>query len=194
MKIQSACFIKSATKKEHYPKEGLPEIAFVGKSNVGKSSLINRIINRKGLVKTSSTPGKTQHVNFFKINDRIMFVDLPGYGYAKVPLSIKKTWGKMIETYLTDREELKLVISLVDIRRDPGEDQLQLIDWYHHFGIPFRTVVTKTDKARKSEIGDRKLRIASLLKVDPESLILCSAKTGLGKQELWKEISSCIGN
>ena len=192
MKIESADFIKSATKKEHYLREGLPEIAFVGKSNVGKSSLINRLVNRKGLVKTSSTPGKTQQINFFKINNKIIFVDLPGYGYAKVPASVKKTWGDMIETYLKDREELKLVISLVDIRRDPGEDYLQLMDWFHHFGIPFLTVITKTDKAKKKEIKDRREKIASLLGLEPEALILCSATTGIGKKELWKEISSCI--
>jgi len=192
MKIESADFIKSATKKEHYLREGLPEIAFVGKSNVGKSSLINRLVNRKGLVKTSSTPGKTQQVNFFKINNKIIFVDLPGYGYAKVPASVKRTWGNMIESYLKDREELKLVISLVDIRRDPGEDYLQLMEWFHHFNIPFLTVITKTDKAKKKEIGERRERIASLLGLDPEALILCSATTGLGKKELWREISSCI--
>jgi GTP-binding protein len=189
MKIESAIFVKSATKKEHYPRENFPEVAFVGKSNVGKSSLINCLLNRKGLVKTSSTPGKTQLINFFKINDNMVFVDLPGFGYAKIPLSIKKNWGKMIETYLMDRENLKLVVSLVDIRRDPDDDVLRLVEWFQHYEIPFVTAITKADKARKGELADQKNKIINTLGINPESVILCSIKTGLGKKELWKQIS-----
>lgn len=191
MKIESALFIKSATRKEQYPKDRLPEIAFVGKSNVGKSSLINCLLNRKGLVKTSSTPGKTQLINFFKINENITFVDLPGYGYAKVPLTVKQKWGEMIESYLKYRNELKLVISLVDIRREPGEDVFQLNEWFQHFDIPYITAITKTDKAKKSEVARQQKKIVTSLGVLPETVVLCSAKTGLGKRELWKKINLC---
>ncbi len=190
MKTISATFIKSATRKEHYPKEDLPEVAFVGRSNVGKSSLINCLINRKGLVKTSSTPGKTQLINFFNINHKLVFVDLPGYGYAKVPLSVKKNWGKMIESYLQSSQNLKLVVFLVDIRRNPVEDERLLMDWFHEFDIPFLTAITKTDKLKKGEITKNQKKIATSLEITTDSSILCSAKTGLGKKELWKEILS----
>lgn len=194
MKIQSAAFTKSATRKEQYPKENLPEIAFVGKSNVGKSSLINCLINRKNLVKTSSTPGKTRLINFFSINESMFFVDLPGYGYAKVPLSVKKDWGKMIDSYLKESSKLKLTVFLVDIRREPGENEFQLIEWFHHYGIPFIVVITKADKAKKSELVSQKNRIITSLNISPDMVNLCSAKTGLGKKELWKKISWYIRN
>ena len=135
MKITSAEFVTSATKPSQYPPEGLPEIAFAGRSNVGKSSLINVLVNRKRLVKTSSTPGRTQLVNFFDINDSINFVDLPGYGYAKVPASVRKKWGPMIETYLSGRNTLKGVVVIMDIRRTPREEEQNLIDWLGHYSI-----------------------------------------------------------
>lgn len=190
MKVISAAFVKSATKKEHYPKWTLPEAAFVGKSNVGKSSLINCLLNRKGLVKTSVTPGKTQLINFFEINGDMAFVDLPGFGYAKIPMSVKKDWGRMIETYLRERENLKLVVSLVDIRRDPDDDVLQLTDWLRHYDIPFITAITKADKLKKGELADQKKKITMALGISQESVVLCSAKTGLGKKDLWKNILS----
>ena len=118
MKITSAKFIKSATEPAHYPGDGLPEVAFAGKSNVGKSSLINSLVNRKGLAQTSSAPGRTRLINFFTVNDRYSFVDLPGYGYARVPTEMKKKWGPMVEAYLLNRRSLRLVIVIVDIRRE----------------------------------------------------------------------------
>ena len=121
MHIKSAEFVTSAVKPSHYPPAALPEIAFAGRSNVGKSSLINTLVNRKKLVKTSSTPGRTQLINFFDINSHMVFVDLPGYGYAKVPAFVKKTWGPMIETYLSTRETLAGIVLIMDIRRIPKE-------------------------------------------------------------------------
>ena len=128
MIIKSAKFVKSAAKSSQYPPAILPEIAFAGRSNVGKSSLINILINRKHLVKTSSTPGRTQLINFFVINETFSFVDLPGYGYARVPKSVKKNWGPMIETYFSTRETLKGVVFIMDIRRMPDQKELNLID------------------------------------------------------------------
>ncbi len=129
MKILSAEFVLSAKEPAHYPPAVLPEIAFAGRSNVGKSSLINTLLNRKGLARTSNTPGRTQEINFFRVNDRFAFIDLPGYGYAKVPESIRKQWGPMVETYLRERDTLRLVVLILDVRRDPSEEDLQLIDW-----------------------------------------------------------------
>ena len=132
MIIKSAEFVTSATKPSQYPKRALPEIAFAGRSNVGKSSLINTLVNRKHLVKTSSTPGRTQLINFFDINGRMGIVDLPGYGYAKVPVSVRKKWGPMIETYLSERETLRGVVVIMDIRRIPRQEELNLLAWLNH--------------------------------------------------------------
>jgi len=192
MKIHSAIFVKSATRKAHYPETALPEVAFVGKSNVGKSSLINSLLNRKNLVKTSSTPGKTQTINFFELDGKLMFTDLPGYGYARVPLSVKKSWGKMVETYLREREGLKLVIFLLDIRRDPGEDTRQVAEWLDYYQVPFLTVITKADKARKSEIIQRRRVITAGLNISTEATVLCSARTGMGRRELWEKINDFV--
>ncbi len=156
MKITSAEFVTSATKPSQYPTEGLPEIAFAGRSNVGKSSLINVLVNRKRLVKTSSTPGRTQLVNFFDINDYITFVDLPGYGYAKVPASVRKKWGPMIETYLSGRNTLKGVVVILDIRRTPREEEHNLIEWLEHYAIPSILVLTKTDKLSKIKLAKQR--------------------------------------
>ena len=134
--VKSAEFVTSAVKPSQYPLAILPEIAFAGRSNVGKSSLINTLVNRKRLVKTSSTPGRTQLINFFIINGSIGFVDLPGYGYAKVPKSVKKNWGPMIETYLSERKTLKGVVLIIDIRRIPRAEELNLIDWLDYYKIP----------------------------------------------------------
>ena len=129
MIIKSAEFVTSAVKPSQYPPELLPEMAFSGRSNVGKSSLINKLVNRRHLVKTSRTPGRTQLINFFDINEAFTFVDLPGYGYAKVPAAVQKKWGPMIETYLSGRKTLRGVVSLMDIRRQPGVEERNLADW-----------------------------------------------------------------
>lgn len=194
MKIKSAEFITSAVKPSQYPSTVLPEIAFSGRSNVGKSSLINTLLNRKRLVKTSSTPGRTQLINFFLINSDFYFVDLPGYGYAKVPASVQKKWGPMIETYLLTRETLKGIVLIMDIRRTPGIEELEFIAWRSRFGIPPILVLTKTDKLSKTKQIKRQLAIAETLDVDKDNLILFSAKTGRGKNDVWGAVEKLMGD
>jgi len=193
MIITSAEFVKSAVKPANYPPAALPEIAFSGRSNVGKSSLINTLVNRKHLVKTSSTPGRTQLINFFIINKTISFVDLPGFGYAKVPASVRKSWGPMIETYLTTRNTLKGVVLIMDIRRIPGMQELNFIEWFHYFNIPSILILTKSDKLSKIKQKNQHLAIAKALSVNEEELILFSAKSRMGKGGVWKAIERLIG-
>jgi GTP-binding protein len=192
MIIKSSEFITSAVKPSQYPVSDLPEIAFSGRSNVGKSSLINAILNRKKLVKTSTTPGRTQLINFFNINNAFLFVDLPGYGYAKVPASVKKTWGPMIEKYLTSRKTLKGVVLIMDIRRNPGHEELDFLDWMYHFSIPYILVLTKTDKLSKSKQMKRYNSISESLNVEKKDMILFSAKSKKGKDLVWNNIESLI--
>ena len=194
MIIKSAEFVTSATKPSQYPPEGLPEIAFAGRSNVGKSSLINILVNRKRLVKTSSTPGRTQLVNFFDINDHITFVDLPGYGYAKVPTSVRKKWGPMIETYLSGRSTLKGVVVILDIRRTPREEEHNLIDWLEHYSITSILVLTKADKLSKTKQDKQRAVVAGTLAVDPHDLIMFSAKTRRGRDDVWRAIDPLLIN
>ena len=193
MIISSAEFVKSAVKPAQYPDAILPEIAFSGRSNVGKSSLINTLVNRKHLVKTSSTPGRTQLINFFIINKTISFVDLPGFGYAKVPASVRKSWGPMIETYLTTRNTLKGVVLIMDIRRIPGMQELNFIEWFHYFNIPSILILTKSDKLSKIKQKNQHLAIAKALGVNKEELILFSAKSRMGKDDVWDAIERLIG-
>ena len=192
MKIKSAEFITSATKPSRYPKRALPEIAFAGRSNVGKSSLINTLVNRKHLVKTSSTPGRTQLINFFDINGQMGFVDLPGYGYAKVPVSVRKKWGPMIETYLSDRETLRGVVVIMDIRRIPRQEELNLLAWLNHYAIASILVLTKTDKLSKNKQSHQHDLIARALERSKREFILFSAKTRRGKDALWNAILSLV--
>jgi GTP-binding protein len=192
MIIKSADFIKSAVTPEQYPPPELSEFAFSGRSNVGKSSLINALVNKKHLVKTSSTPGRTQLLNFFLINEAIYFVDLPGYGYAKVPLAVKNKWGPMIETYLSTRPTLKGVFLIMDIRRIPGHEERNFIDWLAHFNIPSLLILTKTDKLSKNKQIRQQNLIAKSLLIDKSELILFSAKSRLGKDLIWKKIESLI--
>ena len=193
MIITSAEFVKSAVKPSHYPSADLPEIAFTGRSNVGKSSLINSLVNRKHLVKTSSTPGRTQLINFFIINKTISFVDLPGFGYAKVPDSVRKSWGPMIETYLSTRNALKGVVLIMDIRRIPGIQELNFIEWLHYYNIPSILILTKSDKLSKIKQKNQHFSIAKALSVNQEELILFSAKSHMGKNEVWDAIGRLIG-
>ncbi len=190
MIIKSAEFITSAARKSQYPPAALPEIAFAGRSNVGKSSLINTLVNRRHLVKTSSTPGRTQLINFFTINNDLTFVDLPGYGYAKVPISIRKKWGPMIETYLSTRKTLKGVVIIMDIRRMPREEEQNLIHWLEHYSIAKILVLTKTDKLSKTKMIKQQETIVRALEVEKNDVILFSAKTRLGKDALWEAILS----
>ena len=192
MKITSAKFVTSATKPAQYPPADLPEIAFAGRSNVGKSSLINILVNRKRLVKTSSTPGRTQLVNFFVINDQFRFVDLPGYGYAKVPTAIKKKWGPMIETYLSGRSTLKGVVVILDIRRTPREEEQNLMAWLAYYSIAAILVLTKSDKLSKTKQAKQRAMVARTLGVDSNELILFSAKSRKGREDVWQAIERLL--
>jgi GTP-binding protein len=188
MIIRSAKFICSAVTPEQYPPADLPEVAFAGRSNVGKSSLINKILNRKKLVRTSKTPGRTQLLNFFEINEVYRFVDLPGYGYAKVPAEIQKRWGPMVETFLTSRSNLRGMVLLLDIRREPSKEDLNLWHWLQTASIAVVTVVTKVDKLSKNKRNKQVAAIARSLGCKKEELIQFSAMTGEGKEELWKRL------
>ena len=186
--IKSAEFVTSAVKKAQYPPEVLPEIAFAGRSNVGKSSLINTLVNRKRLVKTSSTPGRTQLINFFNINNNLTFVDLPGYGYAKVPAAVRKKWGPMIETSLSSRNTLKGVVIILDIRRHPREEEQNLIHWLAHYSIASILVLTKTDKLSRTKVAQQHNAIIRALAMEKEEAILFSAKTRRGRDAIWNAI------
>lgn len=185
MIIHSAKFVTSATKPSQYPPADLPEIAFAGRSNVGKSSLINTLVNRKRLVRTSRTPGRTQLINFFSINDRFMLVDLPGYGYAKVPDRVRKKWRPMIEAYLTRREVLKGVVLLLDTRRIPDERERLFVAWLNRHGQPVIPVLTKSDKLSKSAQNRQREKIIKTLNTDTIIPILFSAKTRRGRETIW---------
>ena len=189
MKITSVDFIKSAREPSQYPKSSLPEVAFAGRSNVGKSSLINTLVNRKRFARTSTTPGRTRLINFFMINNRVCFVDLPGYGYARVPLSVKRDWGPMVEKYLRERENLCLVILILDVRRDPSEGDLSLLEWLHFYHINVLVILKKIDKLSRNQIKNRQQCIKKILQLPLDSnIILFSARTGEGKGAVWKEI------
>ena len=192
MIIKSAEFVKSAVKPSQYPSAELPEIAFAGRSNVGKSSLINTLVNRKRLVKTSSTPGRTQLVNFFIINKAFLFVDLPGYGYAKVPASVKKLWGPMVETYLSTRKTLKGVVLIMDIRRKPRLQELNFIEWLDYYSISKILILTKIDKLSKTKQIKQRLLIEKDLGEDNNDLILFSAKSRRGKDAVWDAVDRMI--
>jgi len=192
MIIKSAEFVTSAVKPVQYPPPDFPEVAFAGRSNVGKSSLINTLVRRRHLVKTSSTPGRTQLINFFLVNNAFSMVDLPGYGYAKVPESIKKQWGPMVETYLSRRPCLKAVVLLMDIRRTPRAEEAQFMEWLQHYRIPLILVLTKADKLSKTKIRKQLDLNAKTLGISSEDLILFSTKTRLGVDSLWQRIEAAI--
>ncbi|MBW2598883.1 MAG: YihA family ribosome biogenesis GTP-binding protein [Deltaproteobacteria bacterium] len=194
MKVTSAEFIKSAVDPFYYPNNSLPEVAFVGRSNVGKSSLINTLVNRKRLAKTSNTPGRTQLVNFFVINKKLSFVDLPGYGYAKVPVSVKKGWKAMVEGYLEGRESLRLVVMILDIRREPSENDDQLIQWLLNNHIETVFVLTKADKFSRGQVNISRRRIGEHLRVPYDELIPFSARTRYGKDKIWRVIEGACSS
>jgi len=192
MNIKSAEFVTSAAKPAQYPAAELPEIAFAGRSNVGKSSLINVLVNRRHLVKTSSTPGRTQTINFFEINSNLIFVDLPGYGYARVPEAVKKTWGPMIETYLSGRRTLRAVVVIMDMRRTPREEEQNLIAWLKHYSIARILVLTKADKLSKTRQNQKRTAWAAALGEAKADLILFSAKSRQGREDLWQAIEKLL--
>lgn len=192
MIIRSTEFIKSAAKPGQYPEEILPEIAFAGRSNVGKSSLINVLVNRKNLVRTSSTPGRTQLINFFRVNDEFTLVDLPGYGYAKVPLEVKKSWGPMMQAYLSRRENLRGVVMILDIRRTPVEEDLRMLDWLRAYGIPPLVVVTKCDKVSKNERAKQAAIIARAVGIVRDELCFFSALSKEGVETIWERVERLL--
>jgi GTP-binding protein len=193
--IKSAEFVTSAVKPVQYPPPDYPEIGFAGRSNVGKSSLINTLVQRKRLVKTSATPGRTQLINFFLINASIMMVDLPGYGYAKVPKSVQKQWGPMVEAYIDQRVSLRAMVVLLDLRRTPpGVEEHSLIDWLRQYPIQVIPVLTKADKLSKTNQIKQRRAIAQSLSMTEDALLLFSAKTGLGKDALWQRLETAISD
>ena len=190
IKIKNSDFVISAVKKEQYPITGLPEIAFVGRSNVGKSSIINALTNRKKLAKVSQTPGKTRLINFFIINgDEFYLVDLPGYGYAKVSKTEKASWGKTIETYLNGRQELKRVVLLVDSRHKPTADDIQMHEWIKFYGYDEVVIATKSDKLSNNELRKSEKVIRETLNLEKEDkLYFFSSLNKKGKDELVNNI------
>ena len=192
MKINSAEFIKSATRPTHYPECQFPEIAFAGRSNVGKSTLINALLNRKNLVRTSATPGRTQMINFFNVNQRFVLVDLPGYGFAKVPVAVRKAWGPMVRTYLEIRDCLAATVFIIDIRRTPGDEDLELLDWLEEFGVPTIPVISKIDKVSRSQRRQHVERIAGVTGLSVDSFSLFSALRREGIEDIRERIDSVI--
>ena len=192
MKVTSTEFIKSGFQESDWPNGALPEIAFMGRSNVGKSSLINSLLAVRGLARTSSTPGRTQSLNFFLINQRFRFVDLPGFGYARVPKAIKSTWGEMVTSYLAMREQLVLSIHIVDSRHEPTKLDLQLHEWLESQAQPRLIVATKSDKLSNNELRKSVERARRTFKED--KVVPYSAKTGCGRDEVWQLIQAAITN
>lgn len=182
-------FVTSAFKEGQYPPPDRPEVAFAGRSNVGKSSLINVLVNRKKLARTSATPGRTQSINFFRFGESLYLVDLPGYGFAKVPVKVKKSWQEMIETYLKTRDTLKAVVVILDIRRDPTAGDMDLLRWLHHYRIHPIVVLTKADKVSRQQAGQRaRLISGQLADTSPLDPIVFSAKTRAGREAVWEAI------
>jgi len=196
--FKNAEFVKTAIQPEDYPPhrnsrgESLPEIAVVGRSNVGKSTLLNHLFQSKGLVKTSSTPGKTQTINFFLLNKQLSFVDLPGYGYAQVAASVKKNWGEMIENYLNSRENLKLILFLVDIRRTPNEEDLMMMDWIVERQKQTILVLTKVDKVTKNERDRQTACIRKPFSGLFLPFVHYSAPKNEGRNQLIQMVHSCL--
>jgi GTP-binding protein len=192
MQIHDATFTCSAATPEQYPPAGLPEVAFAGRSNVGKSSLINKLLNRRKLVRTSKTPGCTQLLNFFEVNGRWRFVDLPGYGYAKAPADVRRRWRPMVEAYLAGRRTLRGLVLLLDVRRLPSPEDLTFWSWLRERAVPVVAVVTKVDKLSRNDRARQLGTIAAHLACAPESLIRFSAASGEGRDELWAALERLL--
>ena len=191
MKVNThnADILLSATNKSHYPQDDIPEVALAGRSNVGKSSFINTMLNRKNLARTSGKPGKTQLLNFFNIDDKLRFVDVPGYGYARVSKKEREKWGKMIEEYLTSRENLKAVISLVDLRYEPSADDVQMYEFLKYYEIPVILVATKADKIPRGKWNKHESMIKKKLDFDKtDTFIIFSSVNKTGVEEAWDAI------
>jgi GTP-binding protein len=193
MKVNQVELIISAVRKDQYPKEQLPEIALAGRSNVGKSSFINKMIQRKSMARTSSKPGKTQTLNFYLINESFYFVDVPGYGYAKVSKKERLAFGRMMEGYFTTREQLKLAVLLVDLRHSPTEDDQLMYNFLKYHELPVLIIGTKLDKVPRSNRASNINRIKKVLNMDPEdNFVPFSSETGEGRDEAWGVIRGFI--
>ena len=196
MKITSTEFVLSAFAEEQWPRGRMPEVAFLGRSNVGKSSLINSLLGVKGLARTSNTPGRTQALNFFLINRRFHFVDLPGYGYARVPRDVRDSWGQLVTSYLAKREQLVLSIQIVDSRHEPTTLDLQLREWLLAEGKPFLTVATKSDKLSQNELRRNLARAHQVLRAVGDGLggelVAYSAVTRRGREDVWRAIEEAV--
>ncbi|PWG00687.1 ribosome biogenesis GTP-binding protein YihA/YsxC [Levilactobacillus bambusae] len=191
MEVNNVELVMSAVAPEQYPTTGYPEIAFVGRSNVGKSSLTNVLINRRSYARTSSQPGKTQTLNFYNVEDQLYFVDVPGYGYAKVSQAERERWGQMIETYLTQREQLRGVIQLVDARHEPTKDDIQMFQWLAYYDLPTLVVATKADKIPRSKWNKVESTMRKGLGMTPDNpLLLFSAPQKMGKDAIWDWIET----
>jgi len=194
MIVNNVSLAAVGVKMSQYPDDKKPEVAFAGKSNVGKSTLINAMINRKALARTSSQPGKTRTINFYNVEDVLYFVDLPGYGYAKAPKSEIERWGNMIDEYLNKRDALKGIVLLIDIRHDPGENDKMMYNWLKHYGYDIIIAATKKDKIKRSQVQKQLSSIKKSLNMAPEDkLIAFSGATKDGVEELWSAIENAIG-
>jgi GTP-binding protein len=192
MRITSAEFLKSSFQESDWPRDSKPEIAVMGRSNVGKSSVINSLLNTRGLARTSNTPGRTQSLNFFDINNSFRFVDLPGFGYARVPKSLRSGWGEMVTSYLAKRQQLVLSIQLVDSRHEPTKLDLQLHEWLQHSAKPRLIVATKSDKLSNNDLKMSLKRARRVFKA--ATVIAFSAKSGSGRNELWHTIEDALAD
>ncbi|MDQ3133815.1 MAG: ribosome biogenesis GTP-binding protein YihA/YsxC [Acidobacteriota bacterium] len=193
MKVTSASFVKSAFEPKDWPKGDVPEVAFLGRSNVGKSSLINSLLGVKGLARTSSTPGRTQALNFFLINARFHFVDLPGYGYARVPRAIRESWGEIVTSYLAKREKLVLSIQIVDSRHEPTILDGQLHEWLLAYVKPHVVVATKADKLSQNELRRNIGRAEKFFGTQGAGKVIAySAMTGRGREQIWQAIIEAL--
>lgn len=193
MKVNNVSLDAVAVKPAQYPTDGKLEVAFAGKSNVGKSSLINSMVYRKAIARTSQNPGKTRTINFYNVEDSLYFVDLPGYGYAKAPKTEIAKWGKMIENYLLKREELRAIILLIDIRHGPGENDKMMYDWLRHYGYKIIIVATKSDKLKRSQLPKHISMLRKSLNLDKDDILIhFSSETKDGRDELWSVIENVI--
>jgi GTP-binding protein len=196
MKVTSAEFVKSAFEESQWPRDRRPEVAFMGRSNVGKSSMINSLLRVKGLARTSSTPGRTQALNFFLLNERFYFVDLPGYGFARAPREVRESWGRLVTDYLAKRDSLVLSIHIVDSRHEPTKLDLQLREWLLANGKPFLTVATKSDKLSQNESHKNLARAQKFLDAVGRGaggqLLAYSATTGRGRESVWRAIEEAV--
>jgi GTP-binding protein len=193
LNLNNARYELTAVRPDQYPLTGLPEISFVGRSNVGKSSIINALLNRRGLARKSGTPGKTREINFYNIDDIFYLVDLPGYGYASVSREKKTSWGGVVDTYLTTRKNLSAIFMLVDIRHDPSKEDIVMHDWIKHQGIKRIIVANKVDKIPRAQVKIKTQNISKILGLDAESICIpFSAETKQGRDEVWKEINTIL--